>query len=233
MVPKHGYYEANRLLEDNFRSTCKISVACINIALNWPAIKSADGEALHSFGLYLTGCCNAMADVEYMEELDNTANMHAIIAKLPYKLRERWRTLVCGIQERQKRQSQVYDLVDFVIQQAKEALHPLFGDINDVALKGQAKGQLDERLQRTSGSRRGLTTAATITSIQEATPRLKSVSEINGNRVRAIPKSCLFCHGSELAIEQRRKMKKCLHKEKIDFLRAKGVVQMPKTGSYK
>ncbi len=67
-------------------------MAYINKALNWPDIKSDDGEALHSFGFYLTGCCNAMT--EYMEELDNAANMRSVIAKLLYKLRERWRMCV-------------------------------------------------------------------------------------------------------------------------------------------
>lgn len=53
-----------------------------------------------------------MAVVEYMEKADNTANMRAIIAKFPYKLRERWKILVSWIQERQNRQSQVYGLGD-------------------------------------------------------------------------------------------------------------------------
>lgn len=35
----------------------------------------------------------------------------------------------------------------------KEALQPLFGDIKDIASKGQPKGQQDEMLQRTSGTR--------------------------------------------------------------------------------
>lgn len=223
MEPERGYYEAKRLLEEHFGNTYKISVAYINKALNWPAIKSDDGEALHSFGLYLTGCRNAMTDVEYMEELDNTANMRAIVTKLPYKLRERWRTLVCGIQEKENRRAKFNDLVDFVNKQAKEALHPLFGDIKDVASKGQAKGQLDERSHRRSGSGRGFTTAATITSNQEATPKPRSESTISGNQVRAFSKPCLFCHGSEHAMEQCKKMKKSLHKEKIDFLRAKGL----------
>lgn len=130
-----------------------------------------------------------MADAKYLEQLDNTANMCAIIARLPYKLRERCRTLVCGIQERENHRAKFNDLVEFINKQAKEALHPLFGDIKDVASKGQAKGRLDERLQRTSGSRRGFTTATTITSNQEATPRLKSGSEINGNSVQAFSKA--------------------------------------------
>lgn len=65
--------------------------------------------------------------------------MRAIIAKLPYKLRERWRTLACGILDKEKRTAKFEDLVDFVNKQAKEALHPLFGEIKDSTLKGQAE----------------------------------------------------------------------------------------------
>ncbi|KAK7884418.1 hypothetical protein WMY93_027541 [Mugilogobius chulae] len=64
MDPTRGYKEAKRLLEEHFGNAYKISVAYINKALDWPTIKSDDGEALHAFGLYLTGCRNAMNDVE-------------------------------------------------------------------------------------------------------------------------------------------------------------------------
>lgn len=135
MEPTHGYQTAKRLLEEHFGNAYKISVAYIHKALNWPTIKSDDGEALHAFGLYLTGCHNAMMDVEYMEELDNTANMRAIISKLLYKLRERWRTFACGVLDKAKRRVKFADLAEFVNKQAKEVLHPLFGDIKDGTLK--------------------------------------------------------------------------------------------------
>ncbi|KAJ0005631.1 hypothetical protein NQD34_015525 [Periophthalmus magnuspinnatus] len=221
MDPTHGYNEAKKLLEEHFGNAYKISVAYINKALNWPTIKSDDGESLHTFGLYLTGCCNAMIDVEYMEELDNTANMRAIVAKLPYKLRERWRTFACGIHEREQRRAKFEDLANFVNKQAKEALHPLYGDIKDGVARSQVKGHVDERLLRRSSNKRGFTTAATITSSQEDNPKAKS--KTSGKQVCAFSKPCLFCHGAEHAMEQCKKLKKSLHKEKIDFLRTKGL----------
>lgn len=83
MEPAHGYQEAMRLLEEYFQNSYKISLEYITKPLNGPTIKSDDGEALHDFSLYLTGCRNVMMDVEYMEELDNTANMRVVIAKPP------------------------------------------------------------------------------------------------------------------------------------------------------
>ncbi|KAL4009499.1 hypothetical protein ACER0C_003351 [Sarotherodon galilaeus] len=221
MEPTHGYQTAKRLLEEHFGNAYKISVAYIHKALNWPTIKSDDGEALHAFGLYLTGCQNAMMDVEYMEELDNTANMRAIVSKLPYKLRERWRTFACGTLDKEKRRVKFADLAEFVNKQAKEVLHPLFGDIKDSTLKVQVRGQVDERLQRRSGIRKGFTTAATITTTQDVPS--KERNKVSGNQVCAFSKPCLFCRGEEHTMEQCKRMRKSLHKEKIDFMRTKGL----------
>ncbi|XP_025763461.1 uncharacterized protein LOC112847046 isoform X2 [Oreochromis niloticus] len=221
MEPTQGFQTAKRLLEEHFGNAYKISVAYIHKALNWPTIKSDDGEALHAFGLYLTGCHNAMMDVEYMEELDNTANMRAIVSKLPYKLRERWRTFACGVLDKEKRRVKFADLAEFVNKQAKEVLHPLFGDIKDSTLKVQVRGQVDERLQRRSGIRKGLTTAATITTTQDVPS--KERNKVSGNQGCAFSKPCLFCRGEEHTMEQCKRMRKSLHKEKIDFMRTKGL----------
>lgn len=34
---------------------------------HWPSIRPEDGEALHSFSLFLSECCNAMSDISCME----------------------------------------------------------------------------------------------------------------------------------------------------------------------
>lgn len=143
-----------------------------------------------------------MTDVEYMEELDNAANMRAIIAKLPYKLRERWRSVVCSIQDKENRTAKFNDLVDFVNKQAKEAFYPLFGDIKDLSSKSQAKGQVDERLHRRSDNKRGFITAATITSNQAVNPKSKPESKATGSQACAFSKPCLFCQGVEHSMEQ-------------------------------
>lgn len=75
MDPEKGYCEAKRLLKEHFGNEYRISVAYINKALGWPPIKAEDGEALSTLALFLTSCGNAMSDMEYMEELDNVANI--------------------------------------------------------------------------------------------------------------------------------------------------------------
>lgn len=101
MNPAEGYLKAKQLLRENFGNEYQIAVAYMNKALHWPSIKPEDGEALHSFSLFLSGCCNAMSDNIYMEEMDNAANLRAIVLKLPYKLREKWRSVACEIQKKQ------------------------------------------------------------------------------------------------------------------------------------
>lgn len=41
-----------------------------------------------------------MAYMEYMEEWNYVTSMHAIVNKLPYKLRERWRSSAFSMQEK-------------------------------------------------------------------------------------------------------------------------------------
>ena len=60
-------------------------------ALGWSPIKSEDIKALQAFALFLRVCSNAMEDVSYMSEMNMPSNMRAIILKLPYRLREKWR----------------------------------------------------------------------------------------------------------------------------------------------
>lgn len=49
----------------------------------------------------------------YMHELDIPANMLAIIMKLPYRLRDKWRTVACDIQENNNQRATFKNMVDF------------------------------------------------------------------------------------------------------------------------
>lgn len=50
-------------------------------------INADDGDGLHTFALRLISCANAMTGMDYMAELDTTANMCTIVNKLLYKLK--------------------------------------------------------------------------------------------------------------------------------------------------
>lgn len=59
-----------------------------------------------------------------MEELDNPSNLRIIVSKLPFRLRDKWRSTVCDIQDRQKQRVKFKNLVEFVKKQARIALDP-------------------------------------------------------------------------------------------------------------
>lgn len=131
MKPDVGYQRVKQLLKEHFGNSYKIAVAYTNKVLDWTPIKPEDAESLNAFSLFLTACCNTMSEVSYMEELDNVTNLKAIVGMLPFKLRERWRSVVYGIQEERDRSVKFKDLAEFINEQARVALHPVFGDIKD------------------------------------------------------------------------------------------------------
>ncbi|KAK0131909.1 hypothetical protein N1851_033296 [Merluccius polli] len=76
---------------------------------------------LQDYAMFLRSCCNAMEEMEYMQELDTISNMRSIALKLPYKLREKWRNKAYELQEQHRRRVkaakgskalQVYALLD-------------------------------------------------------------------------------------------------------------------------
>ena len=110
MAAAEGYAEAKRLLKPHFGNDFRITTAYMEKALNWTVIRPDDGKALYSYALYLRSCCNAAQNLQYMSELDLQSNMKQIVSKLPYKLRERWRTVVCDIMEQTQQRPKFNDL---------------------------------------------------------------------------------------------------------------------------
>lgn len=47
-------------------------------------MRSEDGEALTEFAVFLTGCCNIVDSMEYIEEMDSRTN-RTVMSKLPFK----------------------------------------------------------------------------------------------------------------------------------------------------
>ncbi|KAJ8402854.1 hypothetical protein AAFF_G00361680 [Aldrovandia affinis] len=92
MDARQGYAEAKWLLKKHFGNEVMVTNAYLEKALSWTAIKADDGKALQAYALYLRGCYNAMQDLEYLKELDIPSNLRLMTSKLPYKLRDKWRT---------------------------------------------------------------------------------------------------------------------------------------------
>ena len=220
MEPSAGYTKAKLMLKEFFGDDFKIAEAYIKEALDWPTIKPEDGVALQSFALFLTGCSNTMTDISYMEDLDNTANIKALANKLPYKLKESWRRFACDLQERTKKRVKFKDFVDFVNQQVKYLLHPLYGSIKDTTVSTKdpvrsfkSKSQYAETLK----PKKVFTTAVVSPKIEHDKPTTQPLS------VDASSKPCVYCDGEQHSLTVCKKFKSKQHKDKIDFLRSKGL----------
>ena len=227
MEPSAGYDRAKKMLKEFFGDDYKIAEAYINQALDWQTIKPEDGNALQSFALFLTGCSNTMADISYMEDLDNTANIKALANKLPYRLKEAWRKSACDLQEKTKKRVKFKDFVDFVNKQVRYILHPLYGNIQDpnAGTRNPVRQKPNPQYTETLKPRKVFTTTVVspetrreeMENDKQATPNAQIVS------VNSYGKPCLYCKEEQHSLTVCRKLKSKPHKEKIDFLRSKGL----------
>lgn len=213
-----GYLEAKRLLKRHFGDEYTIATAYLDKAINWPSIKVEDAESLISFSLFLNSCLNAMNSVDYLEELDHPVNMKAIIAKLPYKLKEKWRSKAFDLQEQRGRRVRFADLVHFVDNQAQVLSHPVFGNLKEVAQISRGSFQ-SAQLPRSSMVKRSK--SGLVTSVSPMTkPAGGSVPDVQF--VKDQRKLCLFCSGAH-KLDSCCQFNKKAHKEKLEFLKKKGV----------
>ena len=207
MEPERGYQKARELLQEHYGNQFKIANAYIEKALSWSPIKPEDPKALEAFGLYLRGCCNAMEEITYMEELDLSSNLKALVIKLPYKIRERWRSEVCVLQERRSGKVRFCDLVRFLESQVKILTDPVFGNIQDPNAPKSSKPTI---------LRRPKSFATSITNTDSQSPQSQDSSQA------ASKPFCLFCSGAH-TMDACHQFKRKLHKDKIEFLKERGI----------
>lgn len=217
MDPHRGYAQAKQLLQEHFGDEQRVAAAYMDKALSWATIKSEDVKALQDYSLFLRGCSNAMNEVQYMFDMDMPANMLTIIKKLPYKLRDRWRTTACEIQETRNQRATFSDIVYFIERQVRILTDPVFGDIQD------ASPAVSRSMNRTSLKPRsrpkGSSFATTVTTVQHNNTTTKGRRP---DTTSSAKKVCLFCEGGH-TLEFCSQMEKRAHTEKITFLREKGM----------
>lgn len=151
------------------------------------------------------------------------ANLKAIVIKLPYKLRERRRTMACDIQEQQDRKVNFKDLVDSTHKQANITMNPVFGSIKDSPPVKAAARMNAEVMQEKRSSKKTFITS--VMHIDQKFKDPKKDSEQNTSRSPSDSnktKLCIFCMG-EHSINSCKGMQGKPHKESIEFLRGKGL----------
>ncbi|KAK0145621.1 hypothetical protein N1851_015479 [Merluccius polli] len=223
MRPDRAYKEARALLDRHYGDDLTIATAYIKKAMGWPQIKSEDRKGLNAFALFLIGCCNTVNDVDYMDEMNNPTNMKIILSKLPFKLKERWRSYAYDIQEIQRKRARFPDVVEFVYRQAKVVNDPLFGDILDSTAGNQnsSKQQPSTRKgeKRSKRSSFAVNVSATEKDINKSqfekkAPAVKSASVFQS--------PCLYCKKNH-ALNVCNKSREQPLKERIQFLKSNGL----------
>ncbi|XP_063058655.1 uncharacterized protein LOC134452219 [Engraulis encrasicolus] len=129
MAHGQGYYRAKNLLKEHFGNEMRIAAAYIDKAMQWPVMKTDDVTALQSFSIFLRDCCNVMEDLQHLEEMNVPSNLRLMMTKLPYKMREKWRTTAWELQEKRGSRARFSDFVIFIERQVKILSDPLFGDL--------------------------------------------------------------------------------------------------------
>ena len=202
-----GYLRAKRLLHEHFGNEYNISTAYIEKALSWPILKPEDPKALNEYALFLKGCCNAMTKLDYMEELNVASTLKALVMKLPFKFRDKWRTKA---QEKLDGNSKITfaDLVQFIEKQAKICSNPVFGDIQESVASRSKRPEVSKPMFRPKVSYAANVAAVT-------TP-------VTSNMDSDVKSPCLCCDGAH-SLEHCSDFKKKTHREKLNLLQEKAL----------
>lgn len=208
LPPNQGYERAKQLLKTHFGNESKIASSYLEKAYAWPTIKPDDANGLQSYAFFLRECCTALEEMESMEELNVTSNMRIIMMKMPYRLRERWRVVACELQEHRGYRALFHDLVNFIEKQVKIMSDPLFGDIHE------SKVDTGKRSLKVKGQKYKESSFATVTADVEP----EQPQTVPGNQ----KDPCLCCQGAHL-LGECNKLKRMMHKDKIVFLKEKGI----------
>ncbi|KAK0139489.1 hypothetical protein N1851_023681 [Merluccius polli] len=221
MAPEYGYSQAKLLLQQHFGNEFKIATAYIEKVLAWPTVKAEDVNTLQNYSLFLRSCCNVMEKLKYVRELDIPTNMRAVMSKLPYKLRERWRIVAHDILEKSGQRAIFKDLVAFIEKQVQIISDPLFGDIRDVA-SGSSSIKASTRMKSQPLNKiRGNSFATTIVPVQsaESSRDSKGGTSPHGSLMKS---TCVFCSGNHL-LEKCQQFTRKKHRDRISFLKEQGL----------
>ena len=160
MDPSRGYSTAMKLLKEKYDNDFDIASAFIDKIEAWPNIKPEDGQNLERFTVLLTSCLNYAKDIKALEQLNSPKEMLVILSKLPYKLRERWRSHVLYLQD-QSEEVTFEKLAQFIKREAKIINMPVFGNLKGPETKPGALQRTSE-LRKFSNSKRTTSMATAV-----------------------------------------------------------------------
>ena len=162
-----------------------------------------------------------MEKLKYVRELDIPTNMRAVMSKLPYKLRERWRIVAHDILETSGQRAIFKDLVAFIEKQVQIISDPLFGDIRDVATGSSSIKANSKMKSEPLNKIRGNSFATTIVPVQSAESSRDS-KEGTSSHGSLMKSTCVFCSGNH-SLEKCQEFTRKKHRDRISFLKEQGL----------
>ena len=195
--PSLAYNKALELLNEEYDNEFIVSNAYISKLETWPSIKSEDKVALEDFYYFLLECHNYLENMTCRNPIESPREMHNVVLKLPYKMRERWRrkclhiTRACGYVG-------FSNLVDFVKEETDLLRQPVFGFISDSPAKTKTK----------------------IKDFSKPIKLLTTQAEVKSDPVKLTNvQYCLYCKKNNHSLNKCRFFEKLVSKEKSDFIK--------------
>jgi transposase InsO family protein len=214
--PSDGYKHALELLEERFGNNFIIAQEWIKKITSRPSVKGT--AELREFADDLRCCQETLKTMGYAAEMDNSHSMLAIIEKLPYYLQTRWLRENHRIKTKEKRNSKLKDVVNFIIMTADEASDPVFGKV----VFNSGKKEKEKSTPSRSGKRQTGSFAIQSSTIDKPTNQSSPTSS----------SICPQC-GQSHYLTQCSKFKSLRVKDRLEFVRSKGLcVNCFKPGHY-
>ena len=125
-----GYDKAIEILDQEFGNERTITSAYLEKLSNWKPIKNEDGKALRDYKIFLISCNNMIGTYSSLNQLNSPSEIKKNVMKLPFKLREKWRSRVLQIQQLNRLEN-FDDFTCFVQEQSSLQNLALYEDISD------------------------------------------------------------------------------------------------------
>lgn len=144
-----------------------------------------------------------------MEELDLVSTLKVIVSKLPFKLREKWRTTAYELMKK----TRFSHLVTFIENQAHILQDPVFGDINEsMPKKAIPKGHMTaDTKQQTKQKARSSNFAVAIGMKDKIADQERDGESEN-------QKACYICHLGKHSLDNCEMLKAQPHNIKVKLL---------------
>ena len=131
LAPSIAYSKAKQLLKSEYGNSHKVAHAYVEKLSMWPQIKTNDGEGLQELSFFLLDIYHYFDNMALNNQLNNPREIMAVVNKLPYNLRDRFRrytnTLLKNATE-----IQFGDLVKFIFDEVSILQQPIFGNISEI-----------------------------------------------------------------------------------------------------